>query len=1298
MGAWDNKDSDSGGGAWGGGSSSSKKKKKRKKKDKPKKQWYDKPLDAAAGFLGGMAQVGKSAVDDAVTETKKLWEEPGEYLSHVANPMQAAIDWYKDEDDEYEADDIAKAIVKSYEDKYAKPFEEHDGMAAWAQLGTNMANDPVGSVLDVLTVASAFFTAGGSLAVRGVTLSGKAGKVAQGVSATEKSERLTRIAKTQGVKSKGLAAEIAKEEAQAAAALGRKGPIDAAMSGQGGRTIITKGGDVYVPKRGKLILPGGQVAHTVPLASSPYRRVMQQAGLSVSNKAPSVMLIGSSARSSKLDKRVETITAGNELGRVMGDAGGATSTRKAQKKMGEEENFANYVRTVTGETGKAHVPAAAATEKLEGIADFYKVEQGKVAKAAEGGDDTVQYDRIVEEARKSTQTAEGRLKKQGHLEADDRLDVTQMASAVRDAANNHSGLLKAEKQKLAQVAAKVDEDKAALASGAKGRTAHYTRDVMAGPVNARMDFVKQGGEEASKQINFKERLAKNEKSLAALQTKVKRMEAKQRAYRQVVKDLSRGSARFERKATEVNQLAKVVKDPKYAEQVMQSLQARHELALSDDVAKVFMNPTKVMLRVEKAQGEAAKYTTHFIKDDLGVKVREERPYLLAEMALGRKLTPEELAAVTVRPHTAVKPRSRGTRNKEWGKRKPSTKPSLQTGSSKYMSTYNFRFAQDSVKPAAVFKVWNESRAFKAKMRVLQRVKDVGFHPTADDLADPEFLKTFEVVGGDSKLANYAARLQEKLDGELRVIIGKNATLDEVSSYVKELVAKTVDESQQWAVPKVYYKHLTEELRRSDKFVARLVDTPTAVFRAATLNLRPAWIVNNFVGQLTLLMMSQGVLHGTREYMGEVGRAVASKAGKRTATGRALDKHAGAIKHAEVGMASEMAETQAALGRAVGVGWLVDWPGFRRPKDEAGKPEGSLAAHTAAIALKAIPSTAKGLSDAMGRINQILTDDIPRRAAFMAEARPIIERVQRVNPKIGVEEAMEMVMRDERTAAKLIDKTMGDLIDYSRLSQGEREIVRRLVPFYSWIKGSTFRAGRLVRDTPERAAAAYAVGDNYAEGAEERFGVQMPGSMVGAIDLGGGDIMPTAGLNIFQTPADLASLALSGFERGGLAPGPDHPMSFINPVVKAPMEQFFGVDPFSGSNLYAKKGKQGPYDLLDPGVKDNPYTDTVDEGRTAFGSTASRYLASLGPLNLYMRYKQSADGDQNTKMLPRTTNQIIASYLGYNVAGLNEEKANDIATSHPEYAMLRYDQTEGEFPLVMGRERTKKKSESKGAWG
>jgi len=1158
----------------------------KKPKKKHEDNWLEKAGGAAAGILAGVVTTGARLAYDPVMEVATA----GRHDSKI--------------------DDIGMAIVDDYKKRYS----------SW----DDFKSDPVAGVLDMLTVAAAAFTFGGSLAARGAGLAAQGGRISAAgrFAGLEVDSALSAIAKSKGVTSPEFVGARAAAEGRAAATLGRKGIIDRTLSGELGRTKLLKDGTVLAPRTGKLVSIDGTVLDTVPLSSAWHRRAMTEAGLSISNKAPSARLVGSEVRAGKLQDRVNARIGDAEVGQVLG-AGRAANVKSFGKHGTAEEKAANFART-SGFTPREY-------------ADFLQRNLDELAQ---------------------TKSLPAYMKRRIKDEA-------AFGAAAIKAAGTAKGLNRKAAQKFAME--RVEE----LRNVAPDATP-FSRE--------------RALEQAATWSKVAERAGKDD---------------------------------FEAFIGSRTNLAQAMDN---ADELILGMEQRRDTFLLPQTEAVFRNPTKVMLRVEEAQGRAAKYSTDFIRGDLNKHVREDMAdgTFFAKMVNGgRELTEEEMARLLPRSH--ARPSSGATNVREMRGRydkkpsSPKSRPSSVPEFSKFSRGYTMQYALDSMSPTGVFKTWNESRAWRAKARVMDSIAKSGIQ--IDDAAAARILVegatatqlkehlrrtgNYAIVGGDSEMRKQVERMLDRLNNEVRVIAGKDAiAVDEVDGIFTKMLDRMQDGAGEWAIPKAYHKALTKDLRRSESFLARLIDAPTAVFRAAVLSLRPAWIVNNFVGQMMLLMYSQGVYHGTREYMMEVGRALKSadvrvpfttntvRAGKATRLGEALDDTTGGLTAGAGSLSGEVTRQGAEAEGSKGLGWLIDWPGLKRTRDAVGKPEGSMAAHTGAIIAKALPSGAHGLSQWMGRVNAILTDDIPRRAAFMGEVRPILKQIQKARPELDDADALRIAMQSDEVAGRLVDKVMGDMIDFSRMSQTEREVVRRLVPFYSWLKGMTLRTGRMVRDEPHKALLSYQLGKQYSAGAEDRFGGPVPDYLRGALVLGKDKdgrprIVTTGGMNIFQTPADVLAMATSPLTKGELKLGGGSPLSAVNPVFKSAGEIAFGRDFFYGGPLYSNPESGKGLFNFNAGAADNPYTPE-DESRNLAAAYGARYLSQLGPLALYQRYQKAGPaGAEDTRTLIRSKRDAISGYLGLPKASLNLEQAARLANDNSKYGLVRYDPTIGEIPVAVG---------------
>ncbi len=137
----------------------------------------------------------------------------------------------------------------------------------------------------------------------------------------------------------------------------------------------------------------------------------------------------------------------------------------------------------------------------------------------------------------------------------------------------------------------------------------------------------------------------------------------------------------------------------------------------------------------------------------------------------------------------------------------------------------------------------------------------------------------------------------------------------------------------------------------------------------------------------------------------------------------------------------------------------------------------------------------------------------RRSSFLHEAKRAGYRTPA---------QLERLLTDKRHDEALTQVTMKanrEIIDYSNLSPVEREVVRRLIFFYPWVKGSTVYSARMLREHPVKSAAIGQLGVEGRKEATRDLGV-LPPYLEGSFKVGNRIVNPNAAA-ILQTPAELA---------------------------------------------------------------------------------------------------------------------------------------------------------------------------------
>lgn len=447
------------------------------------------------------------------------------------------------------------------------------------------------------------------------------------------------------------------------------------------------------------------------------------------------------------------------------------------------------------------------------------------------------------------------------------------------------------------------------------------------------------------------------------------------------------------------------------------------------------------------------------------------------------------------------------------------------GSAQYSRGWNFEFALDSLHPGTAIRAYHD--ALKWEMGVKRFDTMMQYARPKADIAPSDMKHYREFSTKDSRL--FLDRIDAVLE-QAEVVFGEAPQIERLrKTFQEEFAGKFSGDVV--LVPKAIHDRLLGEVNRSSGFIDSLMKGNrkiTSIWRAAVLNLRPAWIVNNLVGQTMLLLASQSLLKSARGVLmtmpGTEGR-------------RLIDEYAGGVlEH-----------------------------GFGRTERLYRKHGGDLTLGQKAVeAFKVLP-------DGMARINAVLTDDAPRRARFYELLRPEVKRLQKNDPSLSFADAAELILNDDAARSHIATRVLDDLVDFRDLNNVERGI-REFVPFYSWIRGSALRTGRLIADDPHKALALKVLSDYGGQAGEEQYGA-MPSYLRGAIPapawvssiLGGNPDHPalitTNGMNPFQTPADTYAM-LSGIFASNPTGG-DNPLAQLGPVAKSGVEALTNRTMFGG---------------------------------------------------------------------------------------------------------------------------------------
>lgn len=326
------------------------------------------------------------------------------------------------------------------------------------------------------------------------------------------------------------------------------------------------------------------------------------------------------------------------------------------------------------------------------------------------------------------------------------------------------------------------------------------------------------------------------------------------------------------------------------------------------------------------------------------------------------------------------------------------------------------------------------------------------------------------------------------------------------------------------VPEGYAKRIIGSFSRSDSDIAKFFHNVTAVWRALVLNLRPAWLVNNIVGNTLLYSVQHTGKNGLRAYLSAV---LESGMGPDTLLSKILGREFTARIPAK-----ELAEILPDEVLATFMGTQM--------------PEGRLLAHT--IGHRYSPA----------RWARNLDQNYEK-----ALRKAIADRVLSNNPRVrAIHDAMPEQSRSWMEAVKqavkedklLPERVSGEinaaLGDFTSMTAFERGVLRSVVPFYAWYRAITLVVLKMPLDSPYRTAALAKLGQIGQETTDQwwrEHGVDpesLPFHLRSVLPWGNSAYRMT-GLNPFTTTPQL----LGGFMVAGS--GQDI-LGSLNPVFFAPL--------------------------------------------------------------------------------------------------------------------------------------------------
>lgn len=261
------------------------------------------------------------------------------------------------------------------------------------------------------------------------------------------------------------------------------------------------------------------------------------------------------------------------------------------------------------------------------------------------------------------------------------------------------------------------------------------------------------------------------------------------------------------------------------------------------------------------------------------------------------------------------------------------------------------------------------------------------------------------------------------------------------------------------------------------------------WRAFVLTWSPRWYVNNFVGNVVL---------ASKEGVGMADWAAAWKSYRQRGDEAGLRQ--GALDRSHPRLAQPFADipevTQPGIvGEIGGDPHLVPYP------DEWGSG-----------------SVREGIRQAVGGVKMAKRNGGVREAYNQVAGK--VARANEVVDEIARAAVWHKTKRVGGTAEEALARSFEAMVDYGNLSPFEREVVRSVIPFYSWQKAMLKQVAKFPIDHPAAAGVLMQIGDLNRQLNIEEYGTDLPAAYKGLIDL---PFIGTFNTRGFNPLADSASL-------------------------------------------------------------------------------------------------------------------------------------------------------------------------------
>ena len=424
------------------------------------------------------------------------------------------------------------------------------------------------------------------------------------------------------------------------------------------------------------------------------------------------------------------------------------------------------------------------------------------------------------------------------------------------------------------------------------------------------------------------------------------------------------------------------------------------------------------------------------------------------------------------------------------------------------------------------------------------------HPMVKPLkVGQEPLPGYKIFAPDGMLRFYSRTMD--LTSELNKKIAGKGDVWEVfedavkTAFPKEKIVGVTNKVRLYQAPEAMANELSKMVAASNPYVKLFWDAPLDAFRFAVLSLMPRWNMNNAMGNMIFSIVDGTAFNPKAFYIYRQIKKMEQKKGKQIFP----DELFGGVHQVE-------RTTAGNIGGAVD---RIPWV-----RSTVAMHEQMLDTRVIGAVMKVVEGTVKvGVYKPISKLGNLgfrlnfAVDDIFKGVGFIKRAL-LEERKGFLRRMVAsFDDSLKAIEKLKKQPAKLesvIDDVHNWYYHGLNITEFERRAVRRVIPFYTWMRWVTLYATRIATEAPVRANIIKNISrDFYMFTGQNKLPPGMEGAIaIGNDEDGGVYYLRTTGMNPFDTLNDFMSEGLFTAIKRGLAPG-----------VKTALEQATGAESFLG---------------------------------------------------------------------------------------------------------------------------------------